>query len=69
MNNTKLQAADESPYRLPVLPLRNVVILPGMPSQILIGRKSSLNLVADALAGKKLLFAVLQTDASEENPD
>ena len=68
MNNTKPQAADKSPYRLPVLPLRNVVIFPGMPSQVLIGRKNSLNLVAYALAGKKRLFAVLQTGAGEENP-
>ena len=69
MNKTKSQVTDKSPYQLPVLPLRNVVIFPGVPSQILIGRKSSLNLVADVLAGKKRLFAVLQTDAGEENPD
>ena len=69
MNNTKSQVTDNRPYQLPVLPLRNVVIFPGMPSQVLIRRKSSLNLVADVLARKKRLFAVLQTDTEEENPD
>ena len=58
MNNTKSSAVDKSAQELPVLPMRNVVIFPGMPSQILIGRESSLALVADILAGQKRLFAV-----------
>ena len=69
MNNTKSSAIDKSAQELPVLPLRNVVIFPGMPSQILIGRESSLALVADILAGQKRLFAVLQKDDREELPE
>ena len=40
-----------------------------MPSQILIGRESSLALVTDILAGQKRLFAVLQKDDREELPE
>lgn len=69
MKNTKSSAIDKSAQELPVLPLRNVVIFPGMPSQILIGRESSLALVADILAGQKRLFAVLQKDDREELPE
>ena len=69
MNNTKSLAVDKSPRELPVLPLRNVVIFPGMPSQILIGRESSLAIVADILVGQKRLFAVLQKDDREELPE
>ena len=69
MNNTKSSAIDKSAQELPVLPLRNVVIFPGMPSQILIGRESSLALVTDILAGQKRLFAVLQKDDREELPE
>ena len=34
MNNTKLQAADESPYRLPVLPRANERALEDIPSKV-----------------------------------
>ncbi len=55
--------------QLPVLPLRNIVLFPGVSSQILIGRPSSLALAQKVLSEDRLLFAVAQKDAREENPD
>ena len=56
------------PEQLPVLPLRNMVIFPGVPTQLLVGREGSLELVRTALKQGRVIVAVTQRDIQVEDP-
>src|SRR6056297_1728381 len=56
------------PDVLPVLPLRNTVLFPGVVIPITVGREKSLKLVQDVYKKNKILGAVSQIDASTEDP-
>ena len=53
---------------LPILPLRNMMLFPGVVSPISVGRESSLKLVAQATKREGLVGVVCQRDAEVENP-
>ena len=53
---------------LPLLPLKNVVMLPKSIQPILVGRKASMNAVEYALAHDKTIFITAQKDANLESP-
>jgi ATP-dependent Lon protease len=56
-------------WKLPVLPLKNTVLLPGMFLPLSVGRPNSVAAVEAALATEdKLLIVVAQRDASHEQP-
>ena len=63
MNNEGL------PETLPILPLRNTVLFPGVVIPITAGRDKSINLVKDANNGSKVIGVVSQKDEETENPD
>lgn len=54
--------------KVPVLPLRGLIIFPYISVPIPIGRKSSLQLVNEAAESKMPIFLVAQKDSSIENP-
>lgn len=56
------------PKTLPILPLRNTVLFPGVLLPITVGRDKSLKLLKDAYAGNKIIGAVSQKDGNIENP-
>ena len=56
------------PDTLPILPLRNMVIFPGIVMPISVGRDKSLKLIKKAFKGDKLVGAVTQRDASIDEP-
>ncbi len=56
------------PENIPILPLKNTVLFPGVVVPITVGRERSLRLVKDAHAGDKMIGVVAQKDESEENP-
>jgi ATP-dependent Lon protease len=60
--------AENVPSRLPVLPLRDVVIYPFMIFPVLVGRESSLRAVNDAVEGNKYIFLVAQKNSVTEEP-
>lgn len=62
MNSEKL------PETLPLLPLRNNVLYPGVVIPITVGRDKSIKLIQDANKGDKLIGVVGQVDMAEENP-
>ncbi|MBQ9217408.1 MAG: endopeptidase La [Muribaculaceae bacterium] len=53
---------------LAILPLRNVVLFPGMTMPISIGRDKSLRLVKEAVSKSKPIGVVCQIDSKAENP-
>jgi ATP-dependent Lon protease len=56
------------PTRLPVLPLRDVVVFPYMIFPVLVGRESSLRAVNQALDNKKFIFLAAQKNSVTEEP-
>ncbi len=59
---------EELPDTLPVLPLRNTVLFPGVVIPITAGRDKSINLIKDANNGTKTIGVVSQKDEQTENP-
>ncbi|MDX9902603.1 MAG: endopeptidase La [Bacteroidales bacterium] len=58
----------EIPGTVPLLPLRNTVLFPGVVIPIAVGRSKSVQLVREAYRGNKLVAAVAQLDAEVEDP-
>lgn len=54
--------------RLPMMPIRDVVIFPHMMTPFVVGRESSVRALEDALAGEKKIFLSTQHDASIDEP-
>ena len=57
------------PDTLPILPLRNTVLFPGVIIPINIGRDKSLKLIKDSYQQSALIGVVAQKDTNTENPD
>src|SRR5580700_1164153 len=54
--------------RLPMMPIRDVVIFPYMMTPFVVGRDSSVRALEEALAGEKKIFLATQHDASVDEP-
>ncbi|MBC9797198.1 endopeptidase La [Sinomicrobium weinanense] len=59
---------EELPRELPILPLRNTVLFPGVVIPITAGRDKSIRLIKDANNGDKVIGVVSQKDEEVENP-
>ncbi len=55
--------------RLPVLPLKEVVVFPYMTYPLLVGREASLQAVHEALMLNRVIFLAVQKDLAKEAPD
>jgi len=60
---------EETPRELPILPIRNTVLFPGVVLPITVGRDKSIKLVQDAYAGDKIIGVVSQQDQTVEEPN
>src|ERR1700755_2741397 len=58
----------EIPKELPVLPLRNTVLFPGVVLPITVGRDKSIKAVNDAYKADKLIGVLAQKDSTIEDP-
>jgi ATP-dependent Lon protease len=54
--------------RVPMMPVRDMVIFPEMMHPFIVGREASVRALEDALAGDKKIFLVTQHDASIDDP-
>src|SRR3974377_2060683 len=54
--------------RLPMMPIRDVVIFPFMMTPFVVGRESSVRALEEALSGDKKIFLATQHDASVDEP-
>lgn len=59
----------EVPEELPILPLKNTVLFPGVVVPITVGRDRSLALVKEAYESDKTIGVVSQKNEDDENPD
>ena len=59
---------DKLPEELPILPLRNTVLFPGVVIPITVGRDKSIKAVTDAYKADKMVGVVAQKDSTIEEP-
>ena len=59
---------EELPETLPILPLRNTVLFPGVVIPITAGRDMSIELINQANKGSKIIGVVSQKDENVEDP-
>lgn len=60
---------EELPSDLPILPLRNTVLFPGVVIPITAGRDKSIKLINDANASDKIIGVVSQKNEEDEDPN
>ena len=58
----------EIPVVLPVLPLRNIVVFPGMIVPLFVGRDKSIRALEDVMADDKEMLLVSQKDGDQDDP-
>ncbi len=70
LNEEEDANADQQPIpdELPILPLRNTVLFPGVVIPITVGRDKSIKAVNDAYKADKLIGVIAQKDSSVEEP-
>jgi len=55
--------------KLPILPLRNMILFPGVALPVMIGRTKSMRLVKEATRKKNMIGVVCQKEENTEDPD
>ncbi len=60
--------AETTPPELPILPLRNTVLFPGVVIPITVGRDRSIRLIQEVYRGNKTLGVASQKDSTIEDP-
>ncbi len=60
--------AEEIPSILPILPLRNTVLFPGVVIPITVGRDKSIQLIRESYSGNKTIGVLAQKDPEVEDP-
>jgi ATP-dependent Lon protease len=70
MSEDEVRQIDESgvPEALPILPLKNTVLYPGVVIPITVGRDRSLELVRAAYENDRIIGVVSQKNSDQENP-
>jgi ATP-dependent Lon protease len=68
MEDEKKIQKEGIPEELPILPLRNTVLFPGVIIPITVGREKSIQLVRAAYKSNKIIGVTSQKDAETENP-
>ncbi len=68
VEDEEIMNAEELPESLPILPLRNTVLFPGVVIPITVGRDKSIKLIKEAYKGNKLIGVVAQKDKEQEDP-
>ncbi len=64
----ELMNAEDVPETLPILPLRNTVLFPGVVIPITVGRDKSIRLIKEAYRGNRIIGVVAQKDIEVEDP-
>ncbi len=67
-NETQEGQPIEIPEKLPLLPIRDIVIFPYMILPLFVGRDMSIKAIDDALSGNRMILLVAQKDVNTENP-
>jgi ATP-dependent Lon protease len=63
-----LQQPIEIPKKIPLLPIRDIVVFPYMVLPLFVGREMSIKAIETALEGNRMIFLASQKDINVENP-
>ncbi len=63
-----LQQSIEIPKKIPLLPIRDIVVFPYMVLPLFVGREMSIKAIEVALEGNRMIFLSSQKDINVENP-
>jgi len=55
--------------KLPLLPLRDIVVFPGMVAPLFVGRKQSVHALNNVMTNDKKIFLITQKDSDVESPN
>lgn len=66
--STDLQQSIEIPKKIPLLPIRDIVVFPYMVLPLFVGREMSIKAIETALEGNRMVFLASQKDINVENP-
>ncbi len=66
--NADLQQSIEIPKKIPLLPIRDIVVFPYMVLPLFVGREMSIKAIELALEGNRMIFLSSQKDINIENP-
>lgn len=66
--STEFQQTIEIPRRLPLLPIRDIVVFPYMVLPLFVGREMSIKAIETAIEGNRMIFLTSQKDINVENP-
>jgi ATP-dependent Lon protease len=66
--NIDLQQTIEIPKKVPLLPIRDIVVFPYMVLPLFVGREMSIKAIEVALEGNRMIFLTSQKDINVENP-
>ncbi|NOQ47512.1 MAG: endopeptidase La [Desulfobulbaceae bacterium] len=58
-----------TPDKYPLMPLRDIVLFPGMVAPLVVGRKKSIKALENAMENRSLIFLVTQKDPSVDDPE
>ena len=65
----ELMQAEKLPESLPILPLRNTVLFPGVVIPITVGRDKSIRLIRESYRNDRTIGVVAQKDSNIEDPE
>src|SRR5882757_2351108 len=68
MTNQPKKALSGDVRKLPMMPIRDMVIFPHMMTPFVVGRESSVRALEEALTGDRKIFLATQHDASVDEP-
>ena len=68
MAQTKSNIDLSDSQQLPILPLRDTVLFPHVPTRLLVSREGYIDLVKQALGKTQIIAVVTQRDVDQENP-
>ncbi|HSD86104.1 MAG TPA: endopeptidase La [Kofleriaceae bacterium] len=63
-----MKSDDRGGYRLPLLPLRDIIVFPHMVVPLFVGRDKSLSALEEAMAGDKQILLAAQRRAKTDDP-
>ncbi len=66
--NMDIQQSIEIPKKIPLLPIRDIVVFPYMVLPLFVGREMSIKAIEVALEGNRMIFLTSQKDINVENP-
>src|SRR5437763_15267144 len=55
-------------HELPLLPIRNTVLMPNVVTPLMVGREQSIKAIEYAMSRERLMFVVTQTSEEMEEP-